>query len=49
VGLIENEPDTWISNIAKQHSRLLDYVARVQAAVGVNARDPATTALDDEY
>jgi len=38
-GLMENEPDTWIGTMAKQQQPLLDYVARVQAAVGVYARE----------
>ncbi|GAA5316207.1 MAG: glutathione S-transferase C-terminal domain-containing protein [Candidatus Pelagadaptatus aseana] len=37
-GLIDNQPATWITPIAREYQALCDYTERVQQAVGVYAR-----------
>ena len=38
VGLMDNEPATWISELAKEYPALREYVDRVQTEVGVFAK-----------
>ena len=38
-GLMDNKPPTWLSKIATQYPELTKYADRVQAEVGVYARE----------
>lgn len=38
VGLMDNEPATWISELAKQYPVLREYVDRIQDEIGIYAR-----------
>ena len=37
-GMIDNQPSTWVSELAADYPRLRDYAERVQQAVGVFGR-----------
>jgi glutathione S-transferase len=39
-GIIDNKPDTWLTEIAREFESLSDYAERVQAEVGVWGREP---------
>ena len=37
-GMMDNQPPTWFTELARRHEKLVDYTERVQAAVGVYGR-----------
>ena len=37
-GLIDNQPATWISELAREYPALIEYAEGIQAEVGVYAR-----------
>ncbi len=37
-GMLDNQPPTWFTELARPHQKLVDYTDRVQAAVGVWGR-----------
>lgn len=37
-GLVDNQPATWVTELAQPYRKLLEYTERVQDAVGVHGR-----------
>jgi glutathione S-transferase len=37
-GMMDNQPPTWFTGLAKRHEKLVDYAERVQSSIGVYGR-----------